>query len=65
METPTYVDNVSTWLTSIGLPNYIQVFNENVKDPKEIKNIDADDLSEFFISSKHRGCLLHAIDMLQ
>ncbi|KAI6659101.1 Sterile alpha motif domain-containing protein 5-like [Oopsacas minuta] len=65
IETPTHIDNISTWLTSIGLPNYIEVFYENIKEAKEIKNLDADDLSEFCVSTKHRGCLLHAIDLLQ
>ena len=65
MEAPTQIDNISTWLTIIGLPNYIEVFHENIRDAKEIKNLDADDLSEFCVNTKHRGCLLHAIDMLQ
>ena len=65
MQIPICIDSIAKWLTEIGLPNYIDVFEENVNSTNEIKNLDADDLSEFCISTQHRGYLLQAIEMLQ
>src|SRR5579859_87304 len=59
------MDDVSSWLTGIGLSQYAQLFSDNAVDGEVLVDLTEEDLAGLGIVLGHRKKILKAIDQLK